>query len=42
MHDLDILPITHPNGYRQVMFVDYKNIYGRGHNAVFLHTSPHK
>ena len=42
MHELDILPLTHPNGYRQVMFVDYRNIYGRGHNALFLHTSPHK
>jgi hypothetical protein len=42
MHGIDVLPLTHPNGYRQVMFVDYKNIYGRGHSALFLHTSPHK
>lgn len=42
MHNLDILPLIHPNGYRQVMFMDYKNIYGHGPNALFLHTSPHK
>jgi hypothetical protein len=42
MHGIDILPITHPNGYRQVMFMDYKNMYGEGHSALFLHTSPHK
>jgi hypothetical protein len=24
------------------MFVDYKNIYGRGPSALYLHTSPHK
>lgn len=42
MHNLDILPLIHPNGYRQVMFMDYKNIYGNGPTALYLHTSPHK
>lgn len=42
MHRLDLIPLTHPNGYRQVMFQDYRNIFGHGHNALFLHTSPHK
>ena len=42
MHNLDILPLVHPNGYRQVMFMDYQNIYGHGPNALYLHTSPHK
>ena len=23
MHNLDILPLVHPNGYRQVMFMYY-------------------
>lgn len=32
----------HPNGYRQMMFQDYTNVFGRGHNALYLHTSPHK
>ena len=42
MHGLDMIPLTHPNGYRQVMFQDYKNEFGKGYNALFLHTSPHK
>lgn len=42
MHGLDMIPLTHPNGYRQVMFQDYKNVFGKGYNALFLHTSPHK
>lgn len=42
MHNLDILPLIHPNGYRQVMFMDYKNIFGNGPTALYLHTSPHK
>lgn len=24
------------------MFQDYKNIFGRGYNTLYLHTSPHK
>ena len=42
MHGLDILPLIHPNGYRQVMFMDYQNIFGHGPTALYLHTSPHK
>lgn len=42
MHGLDIIPLLHPNGYRQVMFQDYQNVFGKGPNALFLHTSPHK
>jgi hypothetical protein len=42
MHNIDIIPLLHPNGYRQVMFQDYKNIFNMGNRALFLHTSPHK
>jgi len=42
MHGLDMMPLTHPNGYRQVMFMDYKNEFGKGNTALYLHTSPHK
>ena len=42
MHGLDMIPLTHPNGYRQVMFQDYKNEFKNGCNALYLHTSPHK
>lgn len=42
MHGLDMMPLTHPNGYRQVMFMDYKNEFKKGNTALYLHTSPHK
>lgn len=42
MHEIDIIPLMHPNGYRQMMFQDYNNLFGRGHTALYLHTSPHK
>ena len=42
MHGFDMLPLSHPTGYRQVMFQDYTNIFGRGETCLYLHTSPHK
>ena len=42
MHSVDMVPLVHPNGYRQMMFQDYLNIYGLGYNSIILHTSPHK
>ena len=42
MHGFDLLPISHPNGYRQVVFQDLNNTFGFGYTALFLHTSPHK
>jgi hypothetical protein len=36
----DFLPIAHPTGFKQIIFVDFKNIYRKGHNALFLHCSP--
>jgi hypothetical protein len=42
MHEVDLLPIAHPNGYRQILFQDHRNIYGKGHTALLYHTSPHK
>lgn len=42
MHQVDFLPLLHPYGYRQVMFQDYKNIFGGGTTCLYLHTSPHK
>ena len=42
MHGIDMVPISHPNGYRQVLFQDYRNIFGNGHSALYQHTSPHK
>ena len=42
MNGLDMLPLTHPNGYRQVMFMDYKNEFNKGSTALYIHTAPHK
>ena len=42
MHGTKFLPLVHPNGYRQVMFMDYTNHYGAGCTTLYLHTSPHK
>jgi hypothetical protein len=42
MHDIYVLPICHAVGYRQIIIQDTLNIFNKGHNAIFLHTSPHK
>jgi hypothetical protein len=42
IHDIKILPIFHPVGYRQILFQDTLNIFNKGHNALFVHNSPHK
>jgi len=40
LNNAEFLPIAHPAGFKQLIFVDYLNQYGKGHNAVFLHCSP--
>lgn len=32
----DFIPLIHPRGYRQNMFMDYLNRYGKGHTAIYL------
>jgi hypothetical protein len=32
----DFIPLMHPRGYRQNMFMDYLNRYGRGPTSLYL------
>ena len=41
-HKIDVLPLMNPLGHCELMFQDYQNIYGRGCNSIYIHTSPQK
>lgn len=34
--ETDYLPLVHPRGLKQSLFMDYTNMLGKGHTALFL------
>jgi len=39
---LDILPLIFFKDYTILLFQDYHNIFGKGHNAIYIHCTPYR